>query len=335
MEAIPLHRVAVVLPFAHYLSGIGAPVERGFRHAGLPVAALDHVDHYVPSERFWAFVGYMSRHEGIDDLGFRVGKHYGANCADPHLSDHLCQSPTLFHALKQAIALVNSSISRNRIGLCAEPQGDRVQFFHQASFSADHPYIDQIEWFGLMALLGMVRLFTGPEWQPATIGLTSRHPPGPYIRARLPDTRILTAQQVGYLSLDHSLLSLPPFNCATDMSSATPILAESVTTDFVTSLKQVLQTYIQERDLSIEFAAELCNTSKRSLQRKLTEANTRYSEVLDCVRFDVASEMLQNAEIKVTDIAHQLGYSDSAHFSRAFRRVSGVNPRAYRQAYTN
>ncbi len=63
-----------------------------------------------------------------------------------------------------------------------------------------------------MALLGMVRLFTGPGWQPAEIGLTSRHPPGPYIRAQLSDTRILTAQQVGYISLDHSLLSLPPFN---------------------------------------------------------------------------------------------------------------------------
>ena len=34
--SIPLHRVAVVRPFAEFLTGIGTPVEQGFRQAGLP-----------------------------------------------------------------------------------------------------------------------------------------------------------------------------------------------------------------------------------------------------------------------------------------------------------
>ena len=55
-EPIPLHRVAVVRPFAHFLANIGAPVEREFIHAGLPYCALEHVDNYVPSHRFWAFL---------------------------------------------------------------------------------------------------------------------------------------------------------------------------------------------------------------------------------------------------------------------------------------
>ena len=64
-------------------------------------------------------------------------------------------------------------------------------------------------------------------------------------------------------------------------------------------------------------------------------SGTRYSEVLDQTRFDAASELLQDPDIKVTDVALQLGYSDSAHFSRAFKRVAGVNPRVYRQAYSH
>lgn len=59
------------------------------------------------------------------------------------------------------------------------------------------------------------------------------------------------------------------------------------------------------------------------------------TEVLDQTRFDAASELLQDPDIKVTDVALQLGYSDSAHFSRAFKRVAGVNPRVYRQAYSH
>jgi AraC-like DNA-binding protein len=43
--------------------------------------------------------------------------------------------------------------------------------------------------------------------------------------------------------------------------------------------------------------------------------------------------MLRDPDAKVTDIAHTLGYSDSAHFARAFRRIAGVNPRVYRRQY--
>jgi AraC-like DNA-binding protein len=103
--------------------------------------------------------------------------------------------------------------------------------------------------------------------------------------------------------------------------------------NFADSLKQVLHAYIQESNLSIEFAAEQCNISKRSLQRILAETGTCYSEVLDQARFDVASRMLQAPDTKVTDIADRLGYSCPTHFSRAFRRTAGVNPREYRLAY--
>ena len=101
--------------------------------------------------------------------------------------------------------------------------------------------------------------------------------------------------------------------------------------EFVCSLRRVLQAYIRESGLSIEFAAELCNTSKPSLQRKLSNAGIRYSELLDQARFNAASALLQNPDIKITDIALEPGHSDSAHFARAFRRIAGVSPRQYRR----
>ena len=75
--------------------------------------------------------------------------------------------------------------------------------------------------------------------------------------------------------------------------------------------------------------------SKRSLQRKLSEIGTRYSEVLDHARFDVAREMLQEPEMKITEIAHRLDYSDQGHFTRFFNRVAGVAPGEYRKQFMN
>lgn len=51
-------------------------------------------------------------------------------------------------------------------------------------------------------------------------------------------------------------------------------------------------------------------------------------------RVFVAAAQLLNPSARVTDIALELGFSDSAHFSRQFRRELGVSPREYRALYS-
>jgi AraC-like DNA-binding protein len=135
--------------------------------------------------------------------------------------------------------------------------------------------------------------------------------------------------------LENALLSLPPLTHETAAPASSRLHCEPVSNDFVGSLKQVMHAYIQESDLSVEFAAALCDTSKRSLQRHLTEMGTRYSEVLEQVRFHAACRMLQDPDLTVADVAHKLGYSNPTHFSRAFRRIADVNPKLYYQAYSH
>ena len=79
------------------------------------------------------------------------------------------------------------------------------------------------------------------------------------------------------IKLINDLLTEPPgFIEQTQVGGITDCLSD----DLAGSLEKVLMTYIEESDLNIELAARLCNLSKRTLQRRLTENNTRYSEVL-------------------------------------------------------
>jgi AraC-like DNA-binding protein len=330
-KPIPLHRVAVVRPFARFLANIGAPVEREFRRAGLPYSALDSVDNYVPSHRFWEFLVKMARSEGIEDLGYRVGEQFGADCADPKMTALLLQAPTLYRGLLKASALINRTVSHCRVGIRQPPNCGYAYFYHRPSCKADNPAIEQIGWFGLETLLGMVRVYTGPQWQPAEIGLMTDHSPCRYIREQFPRARMRLSQAFSYITLENAVLSLPPLHDGDVLPASKLLDYEPLASDFISSLEQVLLAYIQESDLSIELTAELCNTSKRTLQRKLGKMGTRYTEALDHARFRAASHMLGNPGMTVTDVAQRLGYSDVAHFSRAFRRITGVTPKAYRE----
>ena len=333
MGSIPLHRVSVLRPFAQFLADVGAPVEREFQRAGLPYGALENVDNYVPSQRFYVFLVNTSLREGIEDLGFHVGQRYGADNVDPHLTELLCWSPTLYKGILRAMALANKTVSHSRMGILQPTHSRYAYFYHRPSCDLANPAIKQIGWFGVMTLIGMVRVFAGPHWQPVEIGLMGQREPCHSIREQLHSTRLRLSQPYSYIALEKTLLSVPPLTHRSATSTFPSLQVEPLSNDLVGSLKQLLQAYIEESNLSIEVAAELCNTSKRSLQRKLRETGTRYSEVLDHVRFSVATRMLRDPDMKVRDVAHRLGYSDPTHFSRAFRRIAGVKPREYRKAY--
>ena len=334
-KSIPVHRVALLRPFVQLLTDVGAPVERQFRKAGLPWYALEDVDNYIPSHGYWKFLACSARAEGIEDLGFRVAEKFGADCADPHMTEMLKKAPTLYQGLSKASELVNRTVTHCRFGILQPPNYGSAYFYHSPSCDADNPAIEQISWFGIMILIDMVRVYAGPQWQPAEIGLMTDQMPNLYIREHFPHARMRLSQQFSYITLENTTLTLPPLPDETAIPGSSALEYKSLPDDFVSSLETVLQSYLQEDDISIEVAAALCNTSKRTLQRRLKELGTHYNEVLGHARFRLASQMLQNTGMTVTDIGFRLGYSDVAHFARAFRRIAGVTPQVYRQQFNH
>jgi AraC-like DNA-binding protein len=52
-------------------------------------------------------------------------------------------------------------------------------------------------------------------------------------------------------------------------------------------------------------------------------------------RIHQARELLMNSDLTIAAVALAVGFSESAHFTRAFHREVGISPRAYRRAQTN
>lgn len=82
---------------------------------------------------------------------------------------------------------------------------------------------------------------------------------------------------------------------------------------------------------NVDAVASALHMSARTLQRRLGETGTQFSEVLDGVRADEAKRALASSEMPLAEIAWKLGFADLATFSRAFKRWTGVPPGTFRR----
>jgi AraC-like DNA-binding protein len=81
----------------------------------------------------------------------------------------------------------------------------------------------------------------------------------------------------------------------------------------------------------IQLVAVRVGTSVRTLQRRLRASGATFADLVQHARCAAAREMLKEHQRRIGEVARLLGYSDTAHFSRAFHRWTGVTPRAFRR----
>jgi AraC-like DNA-binding protein len=78
--------------------------------------------------------------------------------------------------------------------------------------------------------------------------------------------------------------------------------------------------------------ARAMHMSGRTLQRRLEQEGTTFSDVLDRALLDVARRVLADPSTTLTDVAVRLGFSDLATFTRAFKRWTGMPPGQWRRS---
>jgi AraC-like DNA-binding protein len=110
------------------------------------------------------------------------------------------------------------------------------------------------------------------------------------------------------------------------------LTANAPAQDVLLALEQALRHALPSRSYSLAQMARRMSVSARSLQRFLAEFGLTYSRIVDDLRQQWAQDMLADSALPISEIALELGYTDSANFSRAFKRGVGQCPRSFRQA---
>ncbi|MFO0993766.1 MAG: AraC family transcriptional regulator ligand-binding domain-containing protein [Hyphomicrobiales bacterium] len=326
MNPIPLVRVSAFVPFLNVLGQIGTPIERRLDEAHIPYAMLDDPESLLPLAHLLNFLTRNARAEGVEDLGLRAA-------AQSHVSGLglfgriLVQSASLNLALEKASRLIPLFNSGQRIWI--ERWQGQVRICHHLPRMAGEGrrYGNQ---FTMLMIIDLMRQAAGPNWRPDEIHL-ERGVDDPAVYQSL-GVRLRDSAIAAIVCNDH-LLSRPMLGSVQGVARAedTTSLARGAPPDnFVDSIRQVIGTYLRNDMIGIDHISEVVGLGSRTLQRRLRQRGLDYSELVAATRLSLARRMLDDRGIAVTDIAQELGYSDAANFTRAFRKWTGLAPSAYR-----
>ncbi len=101
-------------------------------------------------------------------------------------------------------------------------------------------------------------------------------------------------------------------------------------TPAITRAKQYILEH-QTDDLSLGEVAKAVNTSTFyfcKLFKKETGLN--FTEYLSRVRIEKAKNLLLNPNLRISEVAFDVGFQSLTHFNRIFRRIAGESPTQYR-----
>jgi AraC-like DNA-binding protein len=322
-------RVAAIRPIERFLRRLGAPTERVLESVHLPPDLMHHPETLIPAYAGTRFISESARAEGIEDLGAIVAHETRVDDLGT-FGQRLVQSLTLYDLIATA-KRIQSAHHSGEVYWLGRVEG-RQAFCQRFTLRLDDWGLQSSQYAILLAL-GLFLAVAGHGWRPRV-----------YLRKGVP--RALAAsewaeradfvfdQPVSAVEMPPSVLHLaiaadetprPNSHALTAWAESRPGI------DLQTSLRQWMSGVLRSDTVRIDVLSETIGITPRTLQRRLAEVGTSYAHVLGEARFEAASRLLARADLAIRDVAHEVGYRDAAHLTRAFHRWTGTTPSEFRR----
>ena len=86
--------------------------------------------------------------------------------------------------------------------------------------------------------------------------------------------------------------------------------------------------------LTLQDVADACYVSQWHLSKLLNRhTDGNFYDVLNTVRINAAKRLLRDPSLKIGEIGERVGYADTAHFARVFKKLVGMSANEYRNSH--
>lgn len=316
--------------YSELLAHHGIDIEAVVKKAQLPEDIFSHESITLSEEQYYGFLDAVSQMSDDDAFAIRLAT-----------SDRIESfSPPIF----AAYCSKNGEIFINRLAQYKKLIGPLVMRVRSSTAETTIEYFPEFDEYELPQfliesefafLVGILRHASQEHIMPTDIRMRIPHDSDEFsqffgIKPRIGDTNSIT-----FATPDLRI----PFISHNDAmwSYFEPELTKRLTeldVDASTSarVRSALSGLLPSGMCNIEDVAEKLGTTKRTLQRKLSEENTTFQKQLNSTRETLALHYIRNTDMSTNDIAYLLGYTEINSFRRAFSMWTGMGIAEYRQS---
>lgn len=316
----------------------GVDVAGLLRMAGIEEARFDQHDAKLLPEEVEAFIATARRQTGRTDLGFETGRLIKMTSHDilglGMLSCRNCDQVLRLVSRHYHLMTETATLSYRR----TPTQGEAIYTPAMAMpLETLHFYLEMLA----MAHQNQIQLMLGPRVPAYDIYLSMPKPPhiaryfalAPvrfhFDEGALPGVRVVMGADLLGMPLplsDPRLAKQIDERCSA--MGQRPPQGDRGWGEYVMMMLRQAQGEL----VTLDDLAQRVHVSARTIDRHLKKENLNFRELSQMVRFERARELLSSEGATVTQVALNLGFSDAANFSRAFRRVVGVSPSEYQHS---
>jgi AraC-like DNA-binding protein len=313
------HDPRTLLNIAPYLRSRSVPPIDVFKRIGLSPTMLLDAAGWVPRDLCFRLANEVEKVTAERFFGASVGRSFKLSDLGPW-GLTVSNAPTLRQAFAAAVSGLGLIHKGSDLRFRTEGQRAILSF----AFLGRSRFEPSQHIFGTLAVLRSVALQAGC---PEAVGVHFSHT---YERAseQLEETfgsRLEFGRPRDAIVIDRAILDLPDTRLPERVGHDDPIRTAR-------TLAALLKEHLPYGEVSVEGIAALLRMSTRTLQRRLRDWGFSFEEMIDDIRHAEAMRRVAAGQESMTEVAFLLGYSDPAHFTRAFRRWTGMAPRDYARA---
>ena len=315
LNTAPSIKIRSFLQVAPYLAERGISSIEFFRRLGISPNIFQDPDVYLPRALCFHIANEMVA-ATQDPFG---GAHVG-HMTELHSlgtwGTSILRSGDVAHACELAAANVSMLHQGSNVRFITEGRTARIVY----RFTGRHEMDPGQFVYGSLAVLRKVPLMAG-EPSAIRVHLTASRARGGDALEECLGPNIEMGAEHDMIEFDLALLDMPLQVQRDDTSKVTEALRSTVD-----AAGLLLERLSDHRQLGLKAVARRMGMSARTLQRRLKYCGVDFEDLLDETRRSEALRLISEGEHTMTDIAYRIGYSDPAHFTRAFRRWTGAAP---------
>lgn len=302
-------------------SDYGLDTHRLIEDSFLPPNLIESKSNYIPQETIKRLIFKASSQLTVHQFSEALSLAFKDKII-PNILHNFLEFKTIGDSLKHVNTIFSQDSPGSNVNFTREYGMSWLSRGTSASKSINLQYE---EIFVITYIIELIRILSQSSWEPTKVRLQGQD--SNLIQSIVPEQcQIFVDQESTAVLIPNDILQLPIRLSFKDITPKPSSLSWS--TNFSDNVCELIKPYIKEQDLSLEEAAKLFNLSIRSFQRKLHKENMTYRRIKEKLIMSIACELIEDGH-SITYISSQLGYTNISHFSRAFKRVSGVSPKTY------